>query len=121
MSIILASTIVGMAFAVMATYWVMFRPASATSVRLAELDGPDSGGTSILEDSPVTRLAERIADPLNRLVPPSAADAKKLQEKLMQAGYRSVHATGIYRTLQLVSMVICPGAIVLLWIWLARP
>jgi hypothetical protein len=121
MSIIFVSTFICIAFVVMAVYWLMFRPASATSVRLAQLDDQDSGGTAILEDSSVVKLAERIAEPINRLVPPSAADAKKLQKKLMQAGYRSAHATSIYRALQLLSMVICPGAIVLLWTWLARP
>ena len=121
MSIIFVSTFICIAFGVMALYWLMFRPASATAVRLAELDDQGSNGTAILEDSPVMKLAERIAQPINRLVPPSAADAKKLQKKLMQAGYRSVHATSMYRVLQLLSMAVCPGAIVLLWIYLARP
>jgi tight adherence protein C len=121
MLIISVSTFICIAFAVMAVYWLMFRPASATSVRLAELDQQDSAGTSLLEDSPVMKLAERIAEPINRLVPPSAADAKKLQKKLMQAGFRSSQAPNIYRFVQLVSMIVCPGAIVLLWMYLARP
>lgn len=121
MLIISVSTFICIAFAVMAIYWLMFRPVSATAVRLAELDTQDSGGTAILEDSPVMKFAERIAEPINRLVPPSAADAKKLQKKLMQAGFRSPHATSIYRFLQLVSMIVCPGAIILLWMYLARP
>jgi tight adherence protein C len=54
-------------------------------------------------------------------VPPSAADAKKLQVKLMMAGYRSPHATAIYRALQLVSMIALPVGIVVLWMFLARP
>src|SRR5829696_5430821 len=97
MSIIFVSTFICIAFGVMAIYWLMFRPASATAVRLAELDDHNSTGTAIFEDSPVMKLAERIAEPINRLVPPSAADAQKLQKKLMQAGYRSVHATSMYR------------------------
>ena len=121
MSIIFVSTFICISFAVMAIYWLLFRPASATAVRLAELDDQGSAGTVMLEDSPVVKLAERIAEPINRLVPPSAADAQKLQKKLMQAGYRSAHATSIYRLLQLVSMVVCPGAIILLWTYLARP
>jgi tight adherence protein C len=67
------------------------------------------------------KFAERIAEPINRLVPPSAADAKKLQKKLMQAGFRAAHATSIYRALQLLAMIVCPGAIILLWMYLARP
>jgi tight adherence protein C len=121
MSLIFLSTFICIGGVVMAIYWLMFRPASATAVRLAELDDQNTGGTVMLEDSPVVKLAERIADPINRLVPPSAADAKKLQVKLMQAGYRSAHAPSIYRALQFLSMVACPGAIVLLWMWLARP
>jgi tight adherence protein C len=120
MLIISISTFVCIAFGVMAVYYLMFRPASATAVRLAELD--DQGGAATLvDDNPVVKLAERIAEPINRLVPPSAADAKKLQKKLMQAGYRSVHATSIYRALQLFSMVLFPGLILLLWIALTRP
>jgi tight adherence protein C len=120
MLIISISTFVCIAFAVVAIYWLMFRPASATAVRLRELDDQNSVGV-ILEDSPVLKFAERIAEPINRLVPPSAADAKKLQKKLMMAGFRSPHATSIYRALQLVSMVLLPGAILLLWVFLARP
>src|SRR5688500_12861483 len=121
MLLISISTFVCIAFAVMAVYWLMFRPASATAVRLRELDDQSGGGTAIFEDSPVMKLAERITAPIDRLVPPSAADAKKLQKKLMMAGYRSAHATSMYRVLQLVSMVVCPGAILLLWTYLARP
>ncbi len=120
MLIISISTFVCIAFAVMAIYWLAFRPASATAVRLRELDDQNSAGV-ILDDSPVVKFAERIAEPINRLVPPSAADAKKLQKKLMMAGFRSPHATNIYRALQLVSMVLLPGSILLLWVFLARP
>ncbi len=121
MLLISISTFVCIAFAVMAVYWLMFRPASATAVRLRELDDQSGAGTVMLEDSPVMKFAERIAEPINRLVPPSAADAKKLQKKLMMAGFRSAHATSMYRVLQLVSMLVCPGSILLLWMYLARP
>jgi tight adherence protein C len=121
MLLISISTFVCIAFVVMAVYWLMFRPASATAVRLRELDDQSGAGTVMLEDSPVMKFAERIAEPINRLVPPSAADAKKLQKKLMMAGFRSAHATSMYRVLQLVSMLVCPGSILLLWMYLARP
>src|SRR5688572_32698731 len=121
MLLISISTFICIAFVVMSVYWVMFRPATATATRLRELDDQSSAGTAMFEDNPVMKLAERIAEPINRLVPPSAADAKKLQKKLMQAGYRSAHATSIYRVLQLVSMLACPGGILLLWTYLARP
>jgi tight adherence protein C len=120
MLLIAISTFICIAFAVMAVYWLMFRPASATATRLRELD-ENGAATIIFEDNSVVKLAERIAEPINRLVPPSAANAKKLQKQLMQAGYRSAHAPAIYRSLQFISMLALPGAIVLVWIFLARP
>ena len=105
----------------MAVYWLLFRPASATAMRLRELGDQNSAGTMVLEDNSVVKLAERIAEPINRLVPTSAGDAKKLQKQLMMAGFRSSNATAIYRALQLVSMVIFPVSIVLLWTFLTRP
>src|ERR1051326_4560092 len=105
MLLISVSTFICIAFGVMAVYWLMFRPASATATRLQELGDDANGGAAILEESPVIKFAERIAEPINRLVPPSAADAKKLQKKLMQAGFRSPHAPAIYRALQLLSML----------------
>jgi tight adherence protein C len=121
MFLISISTFICIAFGVMAVYWLMFRPASATATRLRELDDQGGAATVILEDSPVVKFAERIAEPINRLVPPSAADAKKLQKQLMQAGFRSNHAPAIYRALQLVSMIALPGLVVLLWVFLTRP
>ena len=121
MLIITVSTFVCIAFAVMAIYWLMFRPVSATATRLRELDDQNAGGIVLDDDNSVVKLAERIAEPINRLVPASAADAKKLQIKLMMAGYRSPHATAIYRALQLVSMIVLPVAVVVLWMFLARP
>ena len=42
--------------------------------------------------------------PLNKLLPPSATEAKKLQKQLMHAGYRSAEAPIVYRAIQLASM-----------------
>src|SRR5688572_20758836 len=120
MLLISISTFICIAGAVMAIYWLLFRPASATAVRLQEL-GDQNGATITLDDSPVVSFAERIAEPLNRLVPASAADAKKLEKQLMQAGFRSPHATAIYRSLQLVSMLALPAAMVVLWMFMTRP
>ena len=120
MLIISISTFICIAGTVMAIYWLLFRPASATAVRLKEL-GDQSGATVTLDDSPVVSFAERIAEPINRLVPTSAADAHKLQKQLMQAGFRSPHATAIYRSLQLVSMLVLPAAMVVLWMFMTRP
>ena len=89
----------------MAIYWLLFRPASATAVRLREL-GDQNGGAAVLEDNSVVKFAERIAEPINRLVPASAGDVKKLQKQLMQAGFRSSHAPAVYRSLHFMSMLI---------------
>ncbi|MGI8734325.1 MAG: type II secretion system F family protein [Pyrinomonadaceae bacterium] len=122
MLIISVSTFVCIAFGVMALYWLMFRPASATAERLRNLEDPRSGaGTQSIEPNTAASLAERLAEPLSRLVPPSAAGAKKLQKDLMQAGYRSASATAIYRMVQLVLMFAFPGLIILGWMSMARP
>ncbi len=120
MLIISISTFICIAFGVMAVYWLMFRPASATASRLKQLDDRSHGThTTAHEDAP--SFAERIAEPLGRLVPPSAAGAKKLQKELMQAGYRSPMSVSIYRSTQLLLMLGFPAAIFLLWAALGRP
>lgn len=121
MLIISISTFICIAGLVMAVYWLLFRPASAAAVRLRELGDQDGAGTVIFEDNSVVKMAERIAEPINRLVPTSARDAKKLQKKLMMAGFRSPHAPAIYRALQFLSMVLFPAWTVLLWMFMARP
>jgi tight adherence protein C len=105
----------------MAVYWLMFRPASATAARLKELDDPRGGDVQSIEYTPVANLAERLADPISRLLPPSAANAKKLQKQLMQAGFRSQSAPAVYRATQFLLMLALPGGILLLWTGLGRP
>ena len=88
--IIAISTFVCITLGMMGVYWLVYRPQSASTERLKRL-----GGRSGVETSPsglVTAdkgsdLAERLASPLSRLVPPSAAEAKKLQKQLMHAGF----------------------------------
>jgi len=121
MFLIAVSTFVCIAFAVMAIYWLMFRPVSATATRLKELDDSPTGITQTIEQNTVASLAERLAEPINRLVPPSAANAQKLQKELMQAGFRSPHAPALYRALQFLSMMVCPLLIIGLWVYLVRP
>jgi tight adherence protein C len=122
MLIISISTFICIAFGVMVVYWLTFRPVSATANRLRELDEPRvTGATQTLDHDPVTTLAERIAEPINRLVPPSAANARKLQKELMQAGFRSSLAPSVYRASQLLLMVALPAAYLMFWLTLARP
>ena len=121
-TIILLSTFVCIAFIVMAIYWLLFRPVSATAQRLSELDEPRSGAVvQSIEPNPIESLAARVAEPLNKLVPPSAADAKKLHRELMQAGYRSSSAPAVYRVTQLASMLFFPAVVILLFSFTARP
>src|SRR5262249_43753301 len=47
--------------------------------------------------------------PINRIAPPSAAEAGKLQKKMMQAGYRSPNAPMIYRAIEIISLLGIPG------------
>ena len=108
-TIILVSTFVCIAGAVMAIYWLLFRPVSATAQRLSDLDEGRAGAVvQSIEPNPMESLAARLAEPINKLVPPSAADAKKLQRELMQAGYRSPSAPGVYRVTQFASMLFFP-------------
>ncbi|HEX9919302.1 MAG TPA: type II secretion system F family protein [Pyrinomonadaceae bacterium] len=132
--IITLSTFAFITLAVMGIYWLMFRPASAATERLRRM-GETGGGaaaavragvgvdlsTTAVSDDGMTALAERMAKPLNRLAPPSAAEAKKLQKQLMQAGYRSPNAPVVFRAVQIAVLVGLPGLVALGCMMLARP
>jgi tight adherence protein C len=92
-------------------YWLLFRPQSAATERLRRLGGSREGTITqaaqsvvIPDNSGAAELAQRLAQPLNKLLPPSATEAKKLQKQLMHAGFRSAEAPLIYRAVQLASM-----------------
>ena len=121
MLIISISVFICIALAVMAIYWSMFRPVSATASRLRDLADAPAGAQSTLEHNPVTSVAERIAEPINRLLPPSAANARKLQKELMQAGFRSPFATSIYRASQMLSIIAFPALVLFIWTIIPRP
>ena len=96
-------------------YWLLYRPQSAATERLRRLGGSNEGSITqsaqsvvMPDDSPAAELAQRLAQPLNKLLPPSATEAKKLQKKLMHAGFRSAEAPIIYRAIQLASMAGLP-------------
>ena len=108
MLLIAVSTFICIAFGVMAVYWLAFRPVSATATRLKELADAQANVPTSIEPNSVASLAERLAEPINRLVPPSAANAAKLQKELMQAGFRGPHAPALYRATQLMSMLAFP-------------
>jgi tight adherence protein C len=126
MLIITISIFICVTLGVMAVYWLAFRPASAATERLRRMGNADPSvdavsPTTMAEDSPAGALAGRMAAPLHRLAPPSAAEAKKLQRQLMNAGYRSANAPVIYRGLQLLSLVVFPAAVAMACAVLGRP
>src|SRR5262245_42350766 len=98
------STFVCISLAMMGAYWLLNRPQSAATERLKRMGQShpttSPGSVSIVEDySHSDLIAEKIATPLNRLLPPSAAEARKLQKQLMHAGFRSQSAPIIYRAI----------------------
>lgn len=108
----------------MGVYWLVYRPQSAATERLKRLGeraNPTGGAGSLEEEHSATDLAGRIASPLNRLLPPSAAEAKKLQKQLMQAGFRSNSAPITYRAIQICSLAGFPAMVALGCALLARP
>jgi tight adherence protein C len=118
------STFICISLAMMGAYWLLYRPQSAATERLKRLghrESPDQVSLSMPEDRPATELAERLASPLSRLLPPSATEVKKLQKQLMHAGYRSPAAPIIYRGLQLISMTGFPLVVALTCAFLSRP
>ena len=128
MLIITASIFVCVTLGVLGVYWLMFRPPSAATERLRSMG--ESGGGAVQSSAPLTlsheesragALAERVAAPLHRLAPPSAAEARKLQKKLMQAGYRSANASVIFRAVQLAAFTGMPAAVALACAVLGRP
>jgi len=113
--IIAISTFVFISLGMMGAYWLLYRPQSAATERLKRLGekgvSTAAGFVSLTDERSASELAERLASPLNRLLPPSAAEAKKLQKQLMQAGFRSSSAPVMYRAFQLVSMAAFPAIV----------
>ena len=66
MLLIAISTFICIAFGVMAIYWLMFRPVSATAARLKELGDAQGSVAASIEPNSVATLAERLAEPINR-------------------------------------------------------
>jgi tight adherence protein C len=124
--VITISTFVCFMLGALGVYWLMFRPASAATERLKRMSGGDGGSLAsasslVVEESPVAAIAEKVATPLSRIAPPSAAEAKRLQKQLMHAGYRSERAPVVYRALQLVSLVFFPSVVAFACALLGRP
>ena len=126
MLIITVSIFVCVTLGVMGLYWLVFRPQSAATERLKRMGETGGAGiapspTTLTDDSRAGALAGRMAGPLQRLAPPSAAEARKLQRQLMHAGYRSENGPVVYRGLQLLSLVIFPAFVAMVCAILGRP
>src|SRR6201991_2466464 len=106
--LIIILTFTGLTLAVMSVYWIFARPASTMNARLDSIDP----SLAMLENSPVTVMAERVAEPINRIIPISAIEALKLQKQLLRAGYRSPEAATAFRAIQVTLLVAIPSMVI---------
>src|SRR5688572_23744900 len=127
MLLIIISTFVCISLAMLGVYWLLYKPQSAATERLRRMAGNDGDVNSNVQsmvmpdETPAADIAQRLAQPLNKLLPPSAMEARKLQKQLMHAGYRSPEAPIIYRGIQLVTMAGLPLIVAGVCILIARP
>jgi tight adherence protein C len=126
--IIAISTFVCISLGMLGVYWLLYRPQSAATERLRRLGGSrevavtQSPQSAVMpDDRPATEFAQRLAAPVNKLLPASATEAKKLQKQLMHAGFRSAEAPIIYRAIQLASMAGFPLIVAGVCALTARP
>src|SRR6185369_16127568 len=98
------STFVCISLGMLGLYWLLYKPQNAATERLRRLGGTQEAAATVQSVTMADDSAQRLAQPLNKLLPASASEAHKLQKKLMHAGYRSAEAPIIYRGIQLVSM-----------------
>jgi tight adherence protein C len=125
MLLITISTFVCISLGVMGVYWLLNRPHSAATERLRRMGETTLAQVTpsalIADERPMAEFAERLAAPLHRLVPPSAAEAHKLQKQLMQAGYRAPSAPVIFRAIQLAVLAGLPGIVAFGCVMIGRP
>ncbi|HKO95583.1 MAG TPA: type II secretion system F family protein [Pyrinomonadaceae bacterium] len=123
--IIAISTFVCITLGMMGVYWLLYRPQSAATERLKRLgqqgSTPTSSAISLDDEGRKAELAQRLASPLSKLLPPSAAEAKKLQKQLMHAGFRSESAPVVFRGIQLASLAGFPATVAIVCALLAKP
>ena len=125
--IIAISTFVCISLGMLGVYWLLYKPQSAATERLRRLTGKEgtvqnAAATAVLpDDRPATDIAQKIATPLNKLLPPSATEVRKLQKQLMHAGFRSPEAPIIYRAMQLTAMAGFPLIVAAVCALMAKP
>ena len=121
------STFVCISLGMLGVYWLLYKPQSAATERLRRLGGnevsaPSAQAAAVLpDDRPATEIAQRLAQPLNKLLPPSATEAKKLQKQLMHAGYRSAESPIIFRAIHVACMAGLPLLVAGICALTARP
>ncbi|HEV8204508.1 MAG TPA: type II secretion system F family protein [Pyrinomonadaceae bacterium] len=126
-AIIAISTFVCISLGMLGVYWLLYKPQSAATERLRRLGGtevsaPNTQAAAVMPDeSPATEIAQRLAQPLNKLLPPSATEAKKLQKQLMHAGYRSAESPIIFRAIHIACMAGLPLLVTGVCALTARP
>lgn len=120
MELLIPATI--FAFVVLSSLGVYFlvRPPSVAAERLKQLD-KDAQQKPADDTETMAKLAERLATPIHKLAPPSASDARKLQKRMMHAGFRSTQAPVLYRAAQFVSLLSVPGIVAVGLVLLGRP
>ena len=125
--IIAISTFVCISLGLLGVYWLVYRPQSAATERLRNLAGRGGIATEgaqplvMPDESAAADIAQRLATPINKLVPVSATEAKNLQKQLMHAGFRSKEAPFIFRAIHLVTMAGFPLMVAGVCALLARP
>lgn len=117
LAIIIILVFACLALAVMSLYWVFARPADPVNTRLESMDP----SLALVESSPLTVMAERVADPINRMIPISAVEAAKLQKQLMHAGYRTADAATAYRAIQITLLIALPTLVSMVCLILNQP
>jgi tight adherence protein C len=108
-------------------YWLVYKPQSAATERLRRMGGKEvsvAAAQSVAvmpDDSAAADIAQRLAQPLNKLLPPSATEAKKLQKQLMHAGFRSAESPIIFRAIHVACMAGLPLLVAGVCALTARP
>ncbi|MBP6823558.1 MAG: type II secretion system F family protein [Acidobacteria bacterium] len=107
-------------FCAVGLYWLLTSKSNTANQRLNDLRKDLSADSPEIKESATERIVQRVAEPVSRLAPPSAAEAQKLQKKLMHAGFRSPNAPIIYRAIQLVCLVSTPSITIFVLLAMGR-
>jgi tight adherence protein C len=101
-------------------YWILSSQSSTANKRLKDLRKQEEGEAPAVSESRVVKMAERVAEPINRIAPPSVSGSSSLHKRLMHAGYRAPNAPVIYHAIQLLCLVSFPLITVIVLVMLGR-